>query len=243
MRFGQAWRWETSTEAHRLSQRRRTCRALVPLLLGFGEGGNEGPAIALPALGDPLTLQRSSAPGGTAARCQGPLPCWGCIRRAMAARACVPGSSSAGQVFSLQEFYPVLAGRASAVEYLLKHRQRGLPSYCTLPPWGSPPPPPKKEREAAPILGRRSVRVLPGGTSPPFQPCSSCLFPGCSWHPRVVSPSGGTPWCRGAVGPGGVHPQRSLAARREGQNDLERRSRRFGRARTACKRLDGGLIW
>lgn len=161
----------------------------------------------------------------------------------MAARACVPGSSSAGQVFSLQEFYPVLAGRASAVEYLLKHRQRGLPSYCTLPPWGSPPPPQKKEREAAPILGRRSVRVLPGGTSPPFQPCSSCLFPGCSWHPRVVSPSGGTPWCRGAVGPGGVHPQRSLAARREGQNDLERRSRRFGRARTACKRLDGGLIW
>lgn len=177
---------EMSTEACCLS-----CRA--------GEGqpsldpGGEGPAIAPLAPGDPLTLRCSPARGdagheesleGTAARCQGPPPCWGRVGRAMAARACKPGSSGARQVFSPHEFFPALAGRAGAVEYLLKRRGRGLPSYRALQtsplPGACLPalcPPPKKRGKQRPDQG------LQGGTSPGFGPAPPACSPGLAGVP------------------------------------------------------------
>ncbi|XP_009467793.1 PREDICTED: RNA-binding protein with multiple splicing [Nipponia nippon] len=70
----------------------------------------KGPAAAPLALGDPLPLRcspargdagRDESPEGTAARCQGPPPPWGRVRRVMAARVCKPGSSGARQVRTL----------------------------------------------------------------------------------------------------------------------------------------------
>lgn len=160
-----------------------------------------------------------------------------------------------GGYFSPHEFFPALAGRTSAVEYLFKRRRRGG-CLATAPykPLPSPrlafqprSPPPKKEGEGASIPGK-----VPRWDKPPLQPLPPPWAGGgpaaCSRYSSPIpltSPQGGTPptQCRGAVGRGGS-PQSSLGGRGgTQQNSSERRSRHSGRARTACKKLDGGLIW
>ena len=193
--LGWAWWWETSMKACCLSQWRGTCRA--------GEGqpspcsrldlGGEGPAIALLALEDPPDLAMQLFPGGMLDMRS---PWRGRLRGARVprhARDMLGGrwppvlASQAppvpGRYFPCTSFSQPWLEELVLSSICLSRGEGGCPA--TAPYLSHSPglafqphaPPQKKQGEAAPVLGR-SVRVLPGGTSPRFGPVPPASSPG-----------------------------------------------------------------
>lgn len=156
---------------------------------------DEGSAIAPLALGDPLTLWGNAGHEesleGTAARHQGPLPCWGHARRAVA--PLVPGG-----YFPCTSFSQPRLEELELSSICLSKGEGGCPATAPCKP---PPslglafqlcaPLPKKREKQRPSQGGRSGWCAVG-QAPTLAPL---LLP----PPQA----GGTPSVQGSWGPGG----------------------------------------